>query len=909
MKSQEIRRSFVEYFRKRDHREVPSSPLVPRGDSTLLFTNAGMVQFKDLFTGVSVPEYRRAVTVQKCLRVSGKHNDLENVGPSPRHHTFFEMLGNFSFGDYFKAEAIEWAWDLVTAVWGVPKSQLFVSIFEEDDEAESLWKKIAGISPARIVRAGMADNFWAMGDTGPCGPCSEIYLDREPLAPAVSWEEGTSSGRYLELWNLVFMEYERRPGGELERLPRPSIDTGAGLERVTAALSGFSSNYDTDLFRPILEGTAALASTTYGRDSGADVSLRVIADHLRALAFLLADGVLPANEGRGYVFRRLLRRAVRHGMRLGFREPFLSRLLPLVEEAVGEAYPELSVVREASAATILGEEERFLVTLAAASSRVQEAIEDAKASGVPQLSGAVAFRLYDTFGVPIQVLREILEEERLHFDESGFEAALAEQRERSRAATGGSERWMEQVRTHLVEPNRPLIPPSRFDGYVELLEGAGSVLRRQRVRVVELFRLSSTGEVVLVRDPDALKAGEEGVLLVEETPFFPEGGGQVADTGWVQWLGGRAEIVDVQKDSAWIYHRIRVKEGELSQRLLLELAVDIGRRLACERHHTATHLLHAALRKLFGPGVRQAGSLVHPEMLRFDFTLGRPVRPEELEELERQVNTWILEARPIQIVDECRLEDALARGAMALFGEKYGETVRTVEVPNISLELCGGCHVRNTGEIGLFTILAQRSTAAGVRRIEAVAGEAAWRQLRERDRQLERLEERLEVARGGAPTEVERREVEMERLRRELERLRLEMLRRPASSGGVTCVGDLRVYVQEIPEVRVPDLRTLVAELLGERAGPDVVVVGSVESGKATVIAAVRPHAVARISAVDLVRRIGVTIGGSGGGKPDFAQAGGRSPEKLSAALAQVPRWVAELAGFEVTVAGENGAS
>lgn len=893
MKSSDIRKSFLAYFRARDHREVPSAPLVPHGDSSLLFTNAGMVQFKDLFTGVAVPEFRRAVSVQKCLRVSGKHNDLENVGPSPRHHTFFEMLGNFSFGDYFKPEAIEWAWDLVTREWGVPRAHLYVSVFEEDEEAEDLWKKIAGLPSSRIKRSGVKDNFWAMGDTGPCGPCSEIYLDREPTAPEVSWEEGTGSGRYLELWNLVFMQYERRASGELVPLPRPSIDTGAGLERVTAALSGLSSNYDTDLFRPILDGTAALSGKAYGEDPRADVSLRVIADHLRALAFLLADGVVPANEGRGYVLRRLLRRAVRHGMKLGFREPFLARLLPLVEEAVGEAYPELRAVREASQATLTGEEERFFSTLAAASSRVQQAIEEAKLRGARELSGTVAFRLYDTYGVPIQVLREIVEEEQLHLDEPGFEAALREQRERSRAAATIGERWVELVRPLLLELE---VPPSRFVGYIDSLETMAAVLVRPSASMVALFRWAEDGQLRKVAAGETLRAGEEGVLLVGETPFYPEGGGQVADTGWLRWSGGLALVTDVQKDRSWILHRICVQEGRLSLEDVVELAVDVDRRLACERHHTATHLLHAALRQLLGSGVRQAGSLVHPEILRFDFTLPRPTQPGELVALERQVNAWIRQALPTQIEADCPLEEALARGAVALFGEKYGEKVRTVAVPGVSLELCGGCHVRNTGEIGLFWILSERGTAAGVRRIEAVAGEPAWRHARERNDQLAQLEEQLGVARGEALRELSRREAEMARLRRELERARRDLLRQPVGgSSGVSRVGEIEVYVRELPEVGVAELRRLAAEALEERSGPAVVVVGSSLNGKVAVIAAVDRMTSERVSAADLVRRIGEAIGGSGGGKADFAQAGGRAPEKLAPALRRVPEWVEEL--------------
>jgi len=451
MKSADIRRSFVDFFTAHGHQARPSSPLVPHGDATLLFTNAGMVQFKDYFTGAATPEFRRAVTVQKCLRVSGKHNDLENVGPSPRHHTFFEMLGNFSFGDYFKPEAIEWGWDLVTRVWGLPATHLFASVYEQDDEAFELWRKISGLPAERIVRCGEKDNFWAMGETGPCGPCSEIYVDRRPGEPAVEWEAGTDSGRYLEIWNLVFMQFERAAGGAMTPLPKPSIDTGAGLERVAAVLAGVDSNYDTDLFQPILEATATLAGTRYGADAGRDVSMRVVADHLRAVAFLLADGVIPSNEGRGYVLRRLLRRAVRHGMRLGFADPFLCRLLPTVDEAMAGVYAELTATRGAAVETIRTEEEKFLSTVAIGAQKVQEAIEEAKRSGRGTLSGEAGFRLYDTYGLPIQLLGEIAEEEKFGVDQAGFEAALAEQRERSRAAGSAAKRWGTRgIRTHGV---------------------------------------------------------------------------------------------------------------------------------------------------------------------------------------------------------------------------------------------------------------------------------------------------------------------------------------------------------------------------------------------------------------------------------------------------------------------------
>jgi alanyl-tRNA synthetase len=560
MRSCEIRQSFVDYFSSRGHRPVASSPLVPHGDATLLFTNAGMVQFKDYFTGAARPEFPRAVTVQKCLRVSGKHNDLENVGPSPRHHTFFEMLGNFSFGDYFKAEAIEFGWELVTRVWGLAPGHLFASVYEQDDEAAELWRRISGLAPERIVRCGEKDNFWAMGETGPCGPCSEIYVDRHPDLPAVGWEEGTDSGRYLEIWNLVFMQYERAAGGALTPLPKPSIDTGAGLERVAAVVAGVDSNYDTDLFQPILAGAASLAGTAYGRDAQHDTSLRVIADHLRATAFLLADGVIPTNDGRGYVLRRLLRRAVRHGMRVGFEEPFLCRLLPIVDEAMAGAYPELKATQSASTATIRAEEEKFFDTVATGSRMVQEGIEEAKRAGRRELSGEQVFRLYDTYGLPIQLLREIAEEERFAVDEAGFEAAIAGQRERSRAATGSALRSKQFVDLALAK-NPEAQTPTTFEGYEKLsVEGVKVVAA---VGTTEQPRGAgdSRGSAELI---EGIGEGESGVLVLERTVFYAESGGEVGDQGEIRWPGGRALVEDTTKDNAGRFlHWVKVVEGAI----------------------------------------------------------------------------------------------------------------------------------------------------------------------------------------------------------------------------------------------------------------------------------------------------------------------------------------------------------
>ena len=898
MKSAEIRSSFADYFAERGHRRVASSPLVPRGDATLLFTNAGMVQFKDYFTGAATPEFRRAVTVQKCLRVSGKHNDLENVGPSARHHTFFEMLGNFSFGDYFKAEAIEWGWDLVTRVWGLPPGRLFASVFERDDEAFDLWLRISGLPEARVQRCGEKDNFWAMGETGPCGPCSEIFVDLHPERPAVGWETGTDSGRYLEIWNLVFMQFERDAAGKTTPLPRPSIDTGAGLERVAAVLAGVDSNYDTDLFRPILDAAATLAETAYGRDGEADVSLRVVADHLRAVAFLLADGVIPSNEGRGYVLRRLLRRAVRHGMRLGFDEPFLWRLLPVVDEAMAGAYPELGATRAASQATVRTEEEKFLATVAIGSRMVQEAIEETRAKGATRLPGEVTFRLYDTYGLPIQLLREIAEEEKFALDEAGFEAALAEQRQRSRAAGGGATDWVKEIQDQAAGLDGwGEMEATPFDGYQKLsMEG---------VKPAWVFRFGS-GDPVAARPDggvDRLKAGDRGVLVLDRTVFYAESGGQVGDRGEIRWAGGRARVEETRKDNAGrILHLVTVLEGELSPPYpSMDLFVFPDHRLPTQRNHTATHLLQAALRKVVGEGVRQAGSLVAPDHLRFDFTHSGPLTDEERSAVEKLVDEWVLRAVDTKITPDRPIDEALAAGAMALFGEKYGERVRTVEVPGFSLELCGGCHVRNTGEIGPFVLRAERGVASGVRRIEAVTGEVALGYLRERDAELAAIEHETGARPGHGREEIEALRQKLRQRESELARLRVELVSGGGGAGGAGDAGaevqveGIRVVAREVPPAPPAELRRM-ADALRSKLGSGVVVLGTRGEGKVSLVAAVSDDVRARVPAGKLLKTLAAEVGGSGGGRDDFAQAGGKHPEHLERALARVAERVGELA-------------
>jgi alanyl-tRNA synthetase len=891
MKSSEIRRTFTEFWSGRGHRVVPSAPLVPQGDPTLLFVNAGMAPFKNYFLGLEKPPSPRAVSVQKCVRVSGKHNDLENVGPSARHHTFFEMLGNFSFGDYFKEEAIRGAWELVTGVWGIPAERLTATVFEEDDEAYDLWLELSSLPPERVRRCGREDNFWAMGDTGPCGPSSEIFVDLHPELPPVSWAEGTGSGRYLEIWNLVFMQYVRSPAaaagqpGELVPLPKPSIDTGAGLERVASVLQGVDSNYDTDLFRPLLAAAGELAGSRYGSDPERDVALRVIADHLRAVTFLLADGVIPGNEGRGYVVRRLLRRAVRHGMRLGFEEPFLHRLVPVLGEVMGDVYIELAATRQATMATMQAEEEKYRSTVANGARQVQEEIERLRAEGKSELPGPMVFRLYDTYGLPIDVIREIAEEERFHVDEAGFETALETQRLQSRRATQEVQSRLAALRE--VVRGHADLAATNFEGYdrTELLG-----------EQAEVVRLASWKDGAPVRVA-VLNAGQSGVVVLDQTVFYPEAGGQVGDTGLILWDGGRARVADTQKDAAGvIYHFVEVEEGELGRHDRVDLRVDHELRLATQRNHTATHLLQAALRQVLGKSVRQAGSLVAPDRLRFDFTYHRGLFRKEQDEVEDLVNEWIRRAVPTDFVIRS-YQEAIAAGAMALFGEKYGDRVRTVGVPGFSLELCGGCHVHNTGEIGLFLVDAERGVASGVRRIEAVTGANAVAEVRRQRTAYAELMARLGIHAGDYEQQLQKAEQLRQRqdqLEHEMRRLRMQLVSGgPASGPDEVMVDGVRVVAREVPPAPAGELREM-ADALRSKLGSGVVVIGTRGEDTVSLVAAVSKDLTPRVKAGELVKKLSAVVGGGGGGRADFAQAGGREPDKLPQALAAVPGAVRE---------------
>jgi alanyl-tRNA synthetase len=876
--SREIRSAFLRFFEERGHRVVPSSSLVPEGDPTLLFTNAGMVQFKRVFLGEELRDYTRATTAQKVMRVSGKHNDLENVGRTPRHHTFFEMLGNFSFGDYFKPEAIAWAWELVTEVYGIPAGRLGVTVFREDENAARIWREQVGVPAERIVRLDEADNFWSMGDTGPCGPCSEIYYD---LGPQPGSREGfdptDESGRWLEIWNLVFMQFDRDAGGKLAPLPKPCVDTGAGLERVATVLQGKTWTYDTDVFTAILGRAQDLSGVRYGADPEQDVSLRVVADHARAVAFLIGDGVLPANEGRGYVLRRILRRAARHGVLLGLDRPFLHRVCDAVVDAMGEAYPGLAERRAYITGRVRREEERFGETLSKGLALLQEEVARARAAGQTALAGEVVFRLYDTFGFPVDLTEDILAGERLGFDHAGFDAAMEQQRERARAAWKGSgEAAVGPVFAQLAADHE-----TRFLGYDRLLAES------------RVLALVARGAPV----PQA-RAGDAVEVVVEETPFYAESGGQVGDQGVIETPTGRIDVEDVQRPAgSLVVHRGKVVRGEVHVDQPARLVVDSMHRLGAVRHHSGTHLLHGALREVLGAAVAQRGSLVTPGRLRFDFSHDAPVSREQIESIEDLVNGWIAENAPA-VVEELPYREAVAAGAIAMFGEKYGDLVRVVSFGSFSKELCGGTHARATGDVGLLKVVSESGVAAGVRRVEALTGAEALRRWRDQERALERTAELLRSPVGELEARVEKLLEERRALERELERLRAEQ-RRAAS-------GDLADRVEEIAGVKVlvarvegaggDELRALVDELR-DRMRSGIVLLAAPADGRVTLALGVTPDLKERFRAGDLIRETAAVVGGKGGGRPDFAQAGGRDPGKIDEAFERLRALVRERAG------------
>ncbi len=870
MSAREIRTTFLRYFEQRGHRLVASSPLVPEGDPTLLFANAGMVQFKRTFLGEENRGYARATTSQKCMRVSGKHNDLENVGRTPRHHTFFEMLGNFSFGDYFKKEAIEFAWELVTEGYRLDPARLVVTVFREDEEAFRLWREGIGVPSERVFRLGEADNFWAMGDTGPCGPCSEIYVDKglQPGCTNAACDPSCDCGRYLEFWNLVFMQFNRDAEGNTTPLPRPSIDTGAGLERLASIVQGVGSNYDTDLFLPILARAQDLSGVTLGSDAEKDVSLRVVADHARAVTFLIGDGVLPSNEGRGYVLRRILRRAARHGVLLGLERPFLHGVADAVIDEMGGAYPDLVERRAYITDRIAREEERFVETLSKGLTLLEEEIREARAKGRTSLAGSVAFRLYDTFGFPLDLTEDILRGHALVVDQAGFDEAMGEQRERARAAWKGSgEKAVGEVYGRLAA-----LHPVHFLGYDTL-----------EIRTPLRALVRDGAEVESAAAGDALE------VVTEETPFYGESGGQVGDRGEIVTSGGRIEIEDTQKPApGLVVHRGRVSAGTVRVGEEATLRVDAEARAATVRNHSGTHLLHAALRNVLGPQAMQKGSLVSPDRLRFDFTHDAPLAEAEIERIEDLSNAWIEANAPARI-RTLPYKQAIAEGAVAIFEEKYGDEVRVISFGDFSTELCGGTHAKASGDIGLLKVISEQGIAAGVRRIEALTGAGALAHLRQQEHALRRVAELLKAPVGEVPARIEKLLEERRVLEKDLEKMRAE--RRGAASG------DLLGQAREVAGVRVlavkadgadgGDLRAMVDDLR-QKLGSGIVLLAAENEGRVTLALGVTTDLVARFQAGTLIRGVAEIVGGKGGGKADFAQAGGRDAARIPEALAKL---------------------
>ena len=872
MHAQAIRQTFLDYFVEQGHQIVPSSPLIPRNDPTLLFTNAGMVPFKDVFLGLESRPYRRAVSSQRCMRAGGKHNDLENVGYTARHHTFFEMLGNFSFGDYFKREAIAFAWRFLTERLGLPPERLWITVYEEDHEAAALWINEIGIDPQRLSRCGEKDNFWSMGDTGPCGPCSEIFYDHGPHIPGGPPGSPEADGdRYIEIWNLVFMQFDRDSGGTLTPLPKPSVDTGMGLERLAAVLQGVHNNYETDLFKPLIAAAAEISGQVYGGEEATDTSLRVLADHIRACGFLITDGVLPANEGRGYVLRRIIRRAVRHGRKLGMETVFFHRLVaPLVAE-MGGAFPELARARSAVEQVLIREETRFRETLERGLSLLEEAIADLGAEAA--IPGEIIFRLADTFGFPVDLTADIARERGRGMDMEGYALAMAAQRSRSRAAWAGSG----EVKTERVYHDLAMrLPATVFTGY-ETCASEGKVM-------------------ALIRDGEEvafLEAGDAGAVILDRTPFYGESGGQAGDRGEFRSEDARFAVTDTQKPMGHLHvHLGRLTSGRLQAGDAVRASVDEAARQATAAHHSATHLLHAALRNVLGSHVQQKGSLVNPERLRFDFSQPEPVTAAQLREIERMVNAAIrhnvgAETRVLPIAE------AQALGAMALFGEKYDDEVRVVRMGDFSMELCGGTHVAALGDMGVFKILGESGVAAGIRRIEAVTGAVALGV-------IQRDEERLQAAAGllkVAPAELDQRLAQtLERLR-QLEKALEKIKRDEAARAGADLaaeaedVGGVPVLIRRLEGMDGKALRDAL-DRLRARLPDGVIVLAGVEGEKVALIAGVGKGLTGRIDAGALVNTVAQPLGGKGGGRPDMAQAGAGNPAALDAALDAARDWV-----------------
>ena len=883
MKSNELRRTFLEYFRDRGHEIVPSSPLVPGDDPTLLFTNSGMVQFKDVFLGADRRAYTRATTAQRCVRAGGKHNDLENVGYTARHHTFFEMLGNFSFGDYFKRDAIRYCWELLTGVLGLPPEKLWVTVYESDDEAARIWFEDIGIDQARFTRCGEKDNFWAMGDTGPCGPCSEVFYDHGPGVPGGPPGSSDEDGdRYVELWNLVFMQFNRDASGAMEPLPRPSVDTGMGLERMAAVLQGVHSNYETDLFETLI---GAAAEITGAGDPG-DKSLRVIADHVRSCAFLVTDGVVPSNEGRGYVLRRIIRRAIRHGHRLGVRDPFFWRMVAALDAEMGGAYPELRRRRERVERVLRQEEGQFARTLDQGMRVLEDAIDEIEGGVIP---GETVFKLYDTYGFPVDLTADLARERSLTVDHDAFVRAMEGQRARARA----SSRFKAGDRLQLRDERKTTSHTSMSDRLETTGSGVGDAST-----FTGYDRLDGKATVTaLLRDGEGVEQlgpEESGWVVLDETPFYAEAGGQVGDRGRLSAGGIGFEVTDAQRHGDAIVHIGVVTGGALPVGAVVEARVDAAARRATARNHSATHLLHAALRAVLGEHVQQKGSLVAPDRLRFDFSHYEPVTREEIRRIESLVSSWILgndEAR----TDVMPLEEARRGGAIALFGEKYDDPVRVLTIGDYSAELCGGTHVARSGDLGLFKIVSEGGIAAGVRRIVALTGEGALEWVRSMEDRMERIAGSMKA---GPETVADRVEAMLAR-NRELERDLDRLKARVAASRGddlaaqAVDIGGLKVLAAKIDGADPKALRKTVDQLKS-RLGSAAVVLATVKAEKVALVAGVTKDYTDRIEAGTLANHVASQVGGRGGGRPDLAQAGGSDPSRVDQAIRSVPGWVRE---------------
>ncbi len=859
MKSSEIRQKFLEFFQSHGHTIVASSPLVPNNDPTLLFTNAGMVQFKDVFLGQDTRPYVRAVSSQRCVRAGGKHNDLENVGYTARHHTFFEMLGNFSFGDYFKRNAIQFAWEFLTASLKIPREKLWITVYAEDDEAADIWLNEIGVDASRVVRIATTDNFWQMGDTGPCGPCSEIFYDHGPDVKGGPPGSADADGdRYIEIWNLVFMQYNRDSAGTLHPLPKPSVDTGMGLERISAVMQQVHSNYEIDLFQSLIQAAARATHTK----NLADNSLKVIADHIRACSFLITDGVIPGSEGRGYVLRRIIRRAIRHGYRLGQKQPFFYQLVEDLSQVMGQAYPELVAAKARVAAVLQQEEERFAETL----EHGMQVLETALGQKVTVLDGETAFRLYDTFGFPLDLTADIARERGITVDHAGFEQAMARQREQARAANKFT---MQEG----IEYNGS---QTTFYGY-EALQHEGQVLA-----------IYKQGSPV-----DFIEAGDEAMVVLDQTPFYAESGGQVGDSGELLAANGTFAVTDTQKIQAGVFgHKGLLSSGRLVIKDTVLAKVNPLSRTSTANNHSATHLLHAALRKVLGTHVTQKGSLVDPNRARFDFSHNAPMTADEIRETERLVNdqirhNWVVASETM------KYDDAIKRGAMALFGEKYSDVVRVIGMGEFSTELCGGTHVSQIGQIGFFKIVTESGVAAGIRRVEAVTGKAAVEYIQQREAQLLEISQSLKTN----PQEVTQKIAQIIDNVRQTEKELMRLKTKLASSQG----DDLVVQAQEIKGIKVlaanvenADAKTLRETLdqLKDKLKTCVIVLSTVEDGKITLIAGISADLISQIKAGELVNFVAQQVGGKGGGRPDMAQAGGTQPEQLPAALSSVVDWV-----------------